>query len=426
MKKTELPSEFFIRNRQELSESLPDSSLTIVCANLQYPKNGDQFYDFRQDSDFFYLTGMEVPDCVLIMYKTGGEYREVIFTKETNDHIMLWEGPRPDKELASEISGVKDVRWLKEFRVWLESIKGHYDKLFMNLSAGLRSDTQLTSSAKILFNEHKELFSFLKPFGICPRIQEQRLVKSSEEIAMIRKAVAITKGAYLKVLKDLKPSMREYEVEAIMRYEMQVAGAHDMSFAPIMASGSNACILHYVHNDDVCKDGDLLLMDFGADFTNYAADCSRTIPVNGKFSLRQAQVYNAVLEVYFEAQKLFKPGTTIHEINVKTGEFMEEKLKELGLITSHEIRKQDSKNPAYKQYFPHGTTHFIGLDVHDVGGKDVILQPGMILSCEPGIYIREEGIGVRIETDMLITENGAIDLMADFPVAIPDIENSMK
>lgn len=425
MKKTDLSSKFFTRNRETLASQLPDNSLTIVCANLQYPKNGDMFFDFRQDSDFFYLTGMEVPDCLLVLFKLKDSYREILFTKETNEHIMLWEGPRPDKAMASDISGIKDVRWLKEFQAYLQSIKGHYDKLYMNLSAGFRSGTLLKTAAKFLFNENKDLFSSLKPHEITHRLVEQRLIKSDEEIEMLKKAVAITKTAYLKVLKKVKPSITENEVEAVMRYEMKVKGAHDMSFAPIMAAGKNACILHYVHNDDVCKDGDLLLMDFGADYSNYAADCSRTIPINGKYSERQTQIYNAVLEVYFQAQKLFKPGATINEVNVRTGEIMEAKLKALGLISSRDIQEQDPKNPAYKKYFPHGTTHFIGIDVHDVGDKDVIFQPGMVLSCEPGIYIREEGIGVRIETDMLITENGAIDLLADFPVTIQEIEECM-
>ena len=426
MKKTNLSPAFFVRNREILREKLPDDFLAVVSANIQYPRNGDQFFAFRQDSDFFYLTGIEVPDCILVMYKSGGETREILFIKETNEHIMLWEGPRPDKAMASAISGVKDVRWLKEFQAWLKSIHGRYAGLFMNTSAGLRSGSPLETAASLLYAEHKTLFAMLTPVDICSFIHEQRLVKSEEEIATIRKAVSMTKQAYQKVLKEVRPSMAEYEVEALMRYEMQIAGAHDMSFAPIVASGANACILHYVHNDDICRNGDLLLMDFGAEYSNYAADCSRTIPVNGKYTERQAQIYNAVLEVYFEAQKLFKPGTTIDEINKRAGMIMEEKLIELGLINSREIREQDPANPAYKRYFPHGTTHFIGLDVHDAGERDVVLKPGMVLSCEPGIYIREEGIGIRIETDMLITDNGAEDLMIDFPVHIRDIENMMK
>lgn len=426
MKYKKLPASLFIENRKKLSKNLPDNSLTIICANIEYPRNGDQYFPFRQDSDFFYLTGIDFPDALLVILKTNSKTHEMLFTQETNEHIMLWHGPRPDKKESTAISGIKDVNWMQEFPEFLKTTKHSYQNLLMNLSAGRRMDTPLKTAAQILFEANFDAFNGKSPIDVCAEIHSLRLVKSDNEIDLIKKAINITKLSYHRVLKAIKPGMYEYEIEAILKQAMMSQGAGDFSFAPIVASGANACILHYVNNDALCNDGSLLLMDFGAEYANYAGDCSRTIPVNGNYSDRQAEIYNAVLDVYYQAQKLFKPGTTIDSINKTTGEIMQEKLLSLGLITREEIENQDPENPVYKRYFPHGTTHFMGLDVHDVGAKNEPLVPGMVLSCEPGIYIREEGLGVRIETDMLITENGAEDLMADFPVTIEAIEKIMR
>ncbi|MDA3911667.1 MAG: M24B family metallopeptidase, partial [Bacteroidales bacterium] len=318
-----------------------------------------------------------------------------------------------------------DVRWMNELPEFLRTSGDKFTRLFMNLTAGRRMKTDLISAAQLLYNTYRERFNNISPTDICQEIHKLRLIKSEHEIALIKKAVNITKSAYAQVLNSVKPGMYEYEIEAILKQTMMSHGAGDFSFAPIVASGANACILHYVHNDAICNKGSLLLMDFGAEYANYAGDCSRTIPVNGKYSERQAEIYNAVLDVYYQAKKLFKPGTTIEAINQKTGEIMQEKLLSLGLINQKEIENQDPENPVYKRFFPHGTTHFMGLDVHDVGAKTETLSPGMVLSCEPGIYIREEALGVRIETDMLITDKGAEDLMTDFTVTIEEIEEIM-
>jgi len=426
MRYKNIPSSLFINNRNKLIKNLPDNSLTLICANIEYPRNGDQYFKFRQDSDFFYLTGIDFPDALFVILKTDLKTHEILFTQETNEHIMLWHGPRPDKAESTAISGIKDVRWMDEFPEFLKTNKSSYLNLLMNLSAGRRMDTPLKTPAQLLFEANFDTFNDKDPSDICAEIHTLRLVKSDEEIALIKKAVNISKLAYLQVLKSLKPEIYEYEIEAILKQAMMSQGADDFSFAPIVASGKNACILHYVNNDALCKDGSLLLMDFGAEYANYAGDCSRTIPVNGTYSKRQTEIYNAVLDVYYQAQKLFKPGTTIDAINKETGAIMQNKLLDLGLLHPEEVKNQDPENPVYKRYFPHGTTHFMGLDVHDVGSKTDPLVPGMVLSCEPGIYIREEGLGVRIETDMLITENGAEDLMADFPVSIEEIEKIMR
>ncbi len=425
MRYQKIPSTLFVGNRKSLGARLPENSITIICANMEYPRNGDQYFPFRQDSDFFYLTGIDFPNALLVIMKTVSEIHEILFTQETNEHIMLWHGPRPDKTESRAISGIDDVRWMNELSEFWGTNGTLHQNFFMNLTAGRRMETDFKTPAQLLFNTHQDAFKGISPKDICHEIHNLRLVKSEPEIALIKKAVQITRLAYEHVLKRLKPGMYEYEIEAILKQTMMSHGAGDFSFAPIVASGKSACILHYVHNNALCNDGSLLLMDFGAEYANYAGDCSRSIPVNGKYSKRQAKIYNAVLDVYYQAQKLFKPGTTIETINQKTGEIMQEKLLTLGLLHANEIENQNPENPVYKRYFPHGTTHFMGLDVHDVGAKTEILAPGMVLSCEPGIYIREEGLGVRIETDMLITETGAEDLMADFPVTIEEIEAAM-
>lgn len=429
MKHDMISNLLFVKNRRKLYENLEDNSLTVICSNIQMPRNGDQYYPFRQDSDFFYLTGLDQDDVILVIEKMGSVIHEYIFTRETNEQIELWNGPRPDRKETSAISGVEDVRWLDQFIDYLSGALRREKKLYLNLSGNRRLITDFNSNAEICLQTYfrqLQRFSKLKPKDICPVINLLRVVKEPEEIELIRKAISITKQAYLSVLSELKPDMHEYEVEAILRKEMLSRGAADMSFAPIVASGKNACILHYINNDNICKNGDMVMMDFGAEYANYAADCSRTFPVNGKYSERQKEIYQMVLDVYKAAQSYFKPGATIAEVNNRTGALMQEKLLNLGLISEVEIANQSEDYPAYKKFYPHGTTHFIGLDVHDVGERDLPFLPGMVLSCEPGIYIRDEGIGIRIETDMLITETGAENMLADYPVEIAEIESLMK
>jgi len=426
MKYQNIPQQLFVKNQNKLFDTMDNGELAILCANINYPRNGDQTYPFRQDSDFFWLTGINQDWTCLFMFKdSNGTPDTVLLTKETNKRIQLWDGPRLDKKQAAEISGISHVEWLDTIEDYLETFLKKATKISMNEKANQHLTTNKESGSGILKKHFSEYFKDREIHDICERINELRVVKEPEEINLIKQAVSISKHAYFSVLNRLKPGMMEYEIEALMRYEILKRGAEDMSFAPIIASGENACILHYIKNDKMCRDGDLLLMDFGAEYALYPSDCSRTIPVNGKYTGRQREIYEAVLEVYYKAMKLFKPGATINSINEKTGLLMQKKLLELGLLSQMDIDNQDENYPAYKQYFPHGTTHFIGLDVHDVGGKDVPFKPGMVMSCEPGIYIQDEGLGIRIETDMLITESGADDLMADYPVEIDDIEKEM-
>lgn len=401
----------------------------IVVSNVNYPRNGDQYYPFRQDSDFFWLTGIEQDWSYLIMHKDiDAILYEAVLIKETNKQIRLWDGPRLDKSQAGKVSGINDVFWMDELEPMLKKYISMSRKISLNLNESRKINTVIKTPGKLFYDQFSSVFSASgKAIGdICPRIHELRVIKEPEEIDLIRKAIDITHHAYLSVLQNLKPGMTEYQVEAIIRHEMLNHGVDHMSFAPIIAAGESACILHYTKNDKTCEDGELLLMDFGAEYSLYPSDCSRTIPVNGRYTKRQKQIYEAVLEVYYDAMKLFKPGNTINRINKKTGQLMQEKLVEIGLLTQNDVHSATDEKPAFESYYPHAVTHFIGLDVHDVGEKNQLLKPGMVLSCEPGIYIQDEGIGVRIETDVLITKNGCENLMADFPVTVEEIENKMN
>jgi Xaa-Pro aminopeptidase len=421
--------ELFKKNRQKLFETMQTGETVIVVSNVNYPRNGDQYYHFRQDSDFFWLTGIDQDWSYLIMHKDiDAVLHEALVIKETNKKIRLWDGPRLDKKQASLASGIQNVQWMDELEPLLKKHINKSRKISINLHETRKINTVIKTPGKLFYDQFSSIFSASGKYigDASPRIHELRVVKEPEEIDLIRKAIDITHHAYLSVLHNLKPGMTEYQVEATLRYEMQNHGVAYMSFAPIIAAGESACILHYTNNDKTCEDGELLLMDFGAEYSLYPSDCSRTIPVNGRYTERQKQIYEAVLEVYYDAMKLFKPGNTINNINKETGKIMEEKLLEIGLLTKNDIQSATGDDPAYKLYFPHGLTHFIGLDVHDVGEKHQPLKPGMVLSCEPGIYIKDEGIGVRIETGVLITENGCEDLMADFPVGVEEIENKMN
>ncbi|MCG8529389.1 MAG: aminopeptidase P N-terminal domain-containing protein, partial [Desulfovibrionales bacterium] len=294
MRYNTINNSLFINNRERFADSLPNNSINLVLANLRYPKNGDMYYPFRQDSDFFYLTGIEFPEALLVIIKKEDEVKEILFTKETNEKIMLWDGPRPNKEEANQISGISDVRWYSEFDSFIKSIDNSYEHCSINLNANRRVETNMPSAASSILQQYQEYVGQYKWEDNCSLIHQLRLIKSDIEIELLRKAISITHKAYLKVLEELKPKMREFEIEAIMRREMYSEGAQELSFEPIMAAGANACILHYINNDDVCKDGDLILMDFGAEYANYAGDCSRTIPINGKYTRRQRQVYEAV------------------------------------------------------------------------------------------------------------------------------------
>lgn len=423
-----ISSSLFSENRKRFLELLPKNSLAIFHSNDQYPRNGDQFFPFRQQSDFFYLTGIEQEKSILLLAPgaTNEKLRQSVFLIETDEKIAVWEGHKLTKEEAREISGIQNIYWLDEFEASLKEVLADAESVYLNSNEYVKFFSEVPDKNLRFAKLFKEQYPLHKVERAAPVLAKLRLIKSEEEIELLKTACHITKKGFERVMKFVKPEKMEFEVQAEIEHEFSMNRADGQGYAPIIASGKNACVLHYIENNKECKDGDLLLLDFGAEYANYSADMSRTIPVNGKFTPRQKEVYNAVLNVFKQAKKLYVAGTTINDINESVNKLMEIELIRLGLLNRIEVEKQDPDSPLFKKYFMHGTAHFLGLDVHDVGSKSEPLKTGMVLTCEPGIYIPEENIGVRIENDLLITSGEPIDLMQDIPIEADEIEELMK
>jgi len=423
-----VPVKLFKNNRQRLVEKLPEDSLAIFHSSDQYPRNGDQVFPFRQQSDFFYLSGIDQEKSILMLAPgcPNKKLRECLFLLETNEQIAIWEGHKYTKEEAQEISGIENVYWLDDFEGALKEVLADAKTVFLNSNEYVKFFSEVPDRNLRFARQFKEQYPLFKLERVAPLMTELRLIKSEDEIKLLRTACSITHKGFERVLKFIKPGKFEFEVQAEIDHEFTVNRASGHGYAPIIASGSGACVLHYIENDKQCNDGDILLMDFSAEYANYTADMSRTIPVNGKFTTRQRACYNAVLRVFKAAKKLYIPGNTINQINEKVNGLMERELIDLGLFSEEDVRQQDPEKPLFKKYFMHGTAHFLGLDVHDVGAKHEPLKPGMVLTCEPGLYIREENLGIRIENDILITKKGPVDLMENIPVEAEEIEKIMN
>ena len=390
------------------------------------PRNGDQTFPFRQNSDMFYLTGLDQEKSILTLCPNHPleASREMIFIVKTNDLMVTWYGHKYTLEQAREISGVTTIKWLDEFDSVLKDLISRAEKVYLNLNEHTRFFTDVPSRDLRFAQKLRQEYPVHSFERLAPLIYEQRTVKGPEEIDMMQKACDITGKAFRRVLAFTKPGLKEYEIEAEIIHEFIRNGATGHSYSPIIASGANACILHYNENDRLCKDGDLILLDFGAEYGNYAADLSRTIPANGKFTPRQRQVYDAVLRVMRKATKLLVPDTTIDKWHAEVCRIMEKELIGLGLFTEQDVKNQDPASPMFFNYYMHGTGHFLGLDVHDVGSKQQPLQKGMVITCEPGIYIKEEGLGIRLENDIMVDEE-PLDLMAGIPLDPDEIEKLM-
>lgn len=411
------PSIFFTQNRARLIEKMDNDSLLVLCSNDQYPKNGDQKFVLRQQSDLYYLTGITQEETALLIYKNKqAESISQLLILKPNLKLETWEGKKLTKTLASEISGIVDCFWNTSLDRNIKACIEPKTKLYLLGKDAFAQTTDLNTKHLRLLSKLKKQNPKNKIESPRLMINQLRLVKSEEEIQMMQKAVDITNEAYKRVLSTTKVGMNEFEVEAEISYVFRKAGANGHAYDPIIATGVNACSLHYIKNDDALKDQDLLLMDFGADCSYYAADLSRTIPVNGKFTERQKQLYNLVLEVQKKSISLFVPGNTIDIVNAKTKQWMKEALLAIDLL------KEEAD---LMKYFPHGTSHFLGIDVHDVGSKDIVFVEGMVLTCEPGVYVEEEGIGIRIENDIVVGKQ-PIDLMANTIREVEDIEQAMQ
>ncbi|MFU8842872.1 MAG: aminopeptidase P N-terminal domain-containing protein [Bacteroidales bacterium] len=427
MKKINIDPRFFTNNRAGLSAKLKPNTLALIIAGDVLTRNGDQSFPYRQGSDLFYFTGISQEKTILSICPDHPDekLREVIFSIEPDETLETWTGHKLTKKEIETLSGVKTVKWLSDFEMTLRDMALHAEHICLNLNEYAKYQTDLVYSDYRLATEVRRMFPAHQYYRLAPLITALRLVKKPEEIELLKKACEITGAAFRRILKFVRPAIWEYEVEAEITHEFISQGAAGHAYQPIVGSGKNALVLHYIENSDVCREGDLLLMDFGAEYGNYAADCSRTIPVNGTFTPRQKACYEAVLRVQKEAEKLFIPGNTIDEVNKVVWKMMEKEMIKLDLFKDDDVQSQNPERPLYFKYLMHGVTHFIGLDVHDVGGKYQPFEEGMVLTLEPGIYIQEENIGIRIENNIMVG-NPPVDLMASIPREPDEIEALMR
>jgi Xaa-Pro aminopeptidase len=427
MKYQRIPTSLFIKNRSKLGELILPGSAVMLHSNDEMNRSGDQNFRFRQSADFFYLTGIDQEKSILALNPKHPEekFREVLFIVKFSSEQITWSGYRLSLEEASEISGIKNVHWLDDYERILPEILYRSQNIYLNAPEHLKYKAEIESRDVRMGRKVQSVFPLHSYHRLAPVLSKLRMIKEKEEIALISTAIEITRDAFLRVLKNLKPGLMEYEVEADLSHEfIRKAACH--AYEPIIASGANACILHYIDNSRECKNGDLLLMDFGAEYANYAADITRTIPVNGKFTPRQAKVYDANLRVLKATMKMMKPGILLAEYQAEVGKLWEEEHIKLGLYSTEDVKNHKDSQPLWFKYYMHGTSHCIGLDVHDTFDKAERFQPGMVFSCEPAIYIPEEGIGIRLENDVLITETGNVDLSKDIPVEREEIEELMR
>ena len=420
----------YLRNRANLAAQLPKKSVAVFTANELLPRNGDEFFPFRQQSDFYYLTGIDAENAFLLIAPDYPDksMREVLFIEPYDEVKVTWQGEMLDAKQASEISGVKTIKGSDAFWMTLNDIaySGYGDIIYLNSYEYPKYECAVETIQQRFNKQVKERYPMHQFGRTAPILNALRRVKSDDEIAITRQACDITAKAFRRCLETVKPNMYEYEVQAEIEYIFKRNNATGHAYAPIIAGGKNACCLHYSKNQSLLHDGDLLLFDIGCEYKNYSSDLSRTIPVNGKFSTRQKDCYNAVLRVMKEITKLYRPGGCINEINETTHRLMEREMIQLGLFTEEDVKRQDPEKPLERKYLMHGMSHHIGLDVHDSIDKFKPFAPGMILTCEPGIYIREEGIGIRIENDLLITEGDPVNLFEGLPTEIEEIEAAMQ
>ncbi|WP_426669271.1 aminopeptidase P family protein [Mucilaginibacter sp. McL0603] len=428
MKYLPINNELFINNRKSFVLRTKTNSVVVFHSNDEFPKNGDQAFSFKQNADFFYLTGIDQEQSILILYPDCPNplYKEVLFLRQTNEYIAVWEGHKYTKEEARKTSGIENVQWLDEFDIILHTIINYADNIYINTNENDRYSHSVPYRDLRMFEQLRSKYPLHHYERSAVILRDLRTIKSGIEVELTQKACAITRDAFVRVLKFVKPGVTEYEIEAEITHEFLRQRATGHAYSPIIASGTNANVLHYVDNNQVCKDGDIALFDFGAEYANYNADMTRSIPVNGRFTKRQREVYDAVLRVMKGATQLIQAGALLTDYHEEVGKMMTSELIGLKLLDKHDVEKQDPKMPAYKKYFMHGTSHHLGLDVHDFANRYKPFETGNILTCEPGIYIPKEGFGIRLENDILITKGGNIDLMADIPLEAEHIEEIMN
>ncbi|CCH00755.1 peptidase M24 [Fibrella aestuarina BUZ 2] len=430
MRYSPIDSQLFVQNRQRLTQLLPGKAMVILNANDILPTNADGTLPFRQSSDLFYLSGVDQEESRLVLFPEHPDpkFREVLFLRETSELIEIWEGHKLTKAEAEATSGIpqKQIYWNTQFEAIFTQMVFEAQVVFLNANEHTRNGNEVETREARFVADFKRQYPLHTLARLAPLMHQLRAIKLPQEVALLQQAIDITDGMFRRLLGFVKPGVWEYEIEAEMMHEFLRNRSRGAAYTPIIASGKNACVLHYIENNAQCQAGEVLLLDLGAEYANYNADMTRSIPVSGRFTPRQRAVYDAVLRVMRAATQLLVTGNIWDNYHREVGKIMESELIGLGLLDRHEVAKQDPDAPLYKKYFMHGTSHFLGLDVHDVGNKYRRFEPGMVFTCEPGIYIREEGLGIRLENNILITETGNIDLMANIPVEADEIEALMN
>ena len=428
MKYTQIDNSLYINNRKKIVKHLNSNSVAVFNSNDLMPTNADGLMPFRQNNDVLYLSGIDQEESILVISPDASkpEHREILFVKETSELIAIWEGAKLTKEGATKQSGIKTIYWLSQFDQIFHSLVTEASTIYLNQNEHLRAITIVETRDDRFRKNCKAKYPDHNYERLAPIMRILRPIKSQLEIDTIQHACNITEKGFRRILEFVKPGVMEYEIEAEFAHEFLMNRSRGYAYEPIIASGASACVLHYVDNNAACKDGDVILMDVGAEYANYASDMTRCVPVSGKFSPRQKEVYNAVLSVMKGATNMLVPGTLHDEYHEEVGKLMESELIGLGLLDKNEVASQDVKNPLYKKYFMHGTSHHMGLDVHDVEERNRPFEAGMVLTVEPGIYIPEENLGIRLENNVLITDNGQDDLMANIPLEAEEIEDLMN
>lgn len=429
MKYDLIDSKLFIKNRKRFKELMEKKALAIFNSNDIYPISADATMPFQQHRDIFFLSGVDQEESVLVIFPDASNenHREILFLKETNEHIAVWEGEKLTKEAAFKVSGIKTVYWLQQMEAIMKQLMAEAEKVYINTNEHLRADTSVETREDRFIKDFLAKHPAHQVRKSAPLMHKLRSIKDKIELDLMQKACDITNLGFRRVLNFVQPNVWEYEIEAEFIHEFVRNKSKGFAYTPIIASGNNANVLHYIENNQQCKDGDLILLDVGAEYANYSSDMTRCIPVSGKFNKRQKEVYNAVLQVKKEAEKLLVPGTIMAEYHKEVGKLMEQQLIKLKLIDKTDIKNQNPEWPAYKKYFMHGTSHFLGLDTHDVGLWNEPIKENMVFTCEPGIYIPAEGIGIRIEDDLVVQKKGKpFNLMANIPIEIEEIEDLMN
>ena len=429
MKYNTIDRQLFIKNRAKFVAQMKSNSVAVFNSNDIYPVSADSSLPFAQHRDIFYLSGVDQEESILLLFPDApyDHLKEILFLKETNEHIAIWEGEKLTKDKAFEVTGIKSVIWLQDFHKTLKEVMAYTETMYINTNEHYRASIETETREARFVKWWKENYPAHKVEKSNPILQRLRSVKESEELDLIQEACNITAKGYKRVLKFVKPNVTEYEIEAEFAHEFIRNRSKGFAYTPIIASGNNANVLHYIENNQSCKSGDLILLDVGAEYANYSSDMTRMVPVSGRFTERQKEVYNAVLRVKNEATQMLTVGNLWKPYHIEVGKIMTSELLGLGLIDKADVQNENPDWPAYKKYFMHGTSHHMGLDTHDYGLLHEPMKANMVFTVEPGIYIPAEGFGIRVEDDVVIQTNGEpFNLMRNIPIEVDEIESIMN